>query len=156
MQIQICAVGALKQAPEKALIDKYLKLLPWSVDIREVVVDSKLPPQKRRLAETEKLAALLNEKTRSTRIALDSRGQMVSSEIFANMLQTAAERHSGKISFLIGGADGLDATLLAQADHRIAFGACTWPHLLARALLLEQLYRAYTIHTRHPYHSGHV
>lgn len=155
MQIHICAVGAMKNAPEKALMDKYLKLLPWSIDIREIMVDSKLPPTKRLAAETEKLRAAFSGKTRSTVIALDSRGQMVTSEKFAQLLSHAAERHHGKVSFLIGGADGLDASLLKDSDHVIALGACTWPHLLARTLLLEQLYRAYTIHTRHPYHSGH-
>lgn len=155
MQLQICAVGAMKNAPEKALIDKYLKLLPWPVDIREIIVDSKLPTIKRVAAETEKLRAALSGKSRSTIIALDSRGQMVTSEKFAACVQKSAQLHHGKLSFLIGGADGLDASLLKQADHVIALGACTWPHLLARALLLEQLYRAYTIHTHHPYHSGH-
>ena len=84
-------------------------------------------------------------------IALDERGKAIPSTQFAAILNHAEEQ-AQNVSLIIGGPDGLDASIRARANHVISFGAMTWPHQLARVLLAEQLYRAETILTAHPYH----
>lgn len=100
-------------------------------------------------SETARLArALPND---AVIIALDEAGEAATSEELARRL--GAWRDGGRdLFFLIGGADGLDATITARADWRLALGRLTWPHLLVRLLLVEQLYRASTILAGHPYH----
>jgi 23S rRNA (pseudouridine1915-N3)-methyltransferase len=84
-------------------------------------------------------------------VAMDLGGEAPGSEAFAALLERLAG--TGKpIAFLIGGAEGLDPAVLAQAEHRIALGPMTWPHFLVRGMLAEQLYRAQAIRQNHPYH----
>jgi 23S rRNA (pseudouridine1915-N3)-methyltransferase len=85
-------------------------------------------------------------------IAMDETGDMVTSQALAQMLSTWADDGVREVRFLIGAADGLSADERASADRRIAFGRATWPHMLARAMLVEQLYRATSISAGHPYH----
>ena len=84
--------------------------------------------------------------------ALDQHGKSLSSEAFAGEIGRLREGGNSDIAFLIGGPDGLASGLIAKADLVLAFGQMTWPHQLVRPLLLEQLYRAMTIMTGHPYH----
>ncbi len=83
---------------------------------------------------------------------LDERGKSHSSEEFASLIRKHADQGAGDIVFLIGGPDGHDATTRTKANHLIALGAMTWPHRLARIMLLEQIYRSLTIMMNHPYH----
>lgn len=154
MKIIIAAVGAMKRAPEAALMDKYIAQCPWKITVKEVDANPKLPPDKRRAAEAEKLRAALGEK-RGLLIAMDSRGKNLTSEQFAALIARAQNEGMSQVGFLIGGQDGLDVALLKDAHHTIAFGGATWPHMLARAMLAEQIYRAHCILANHPYHSGH-
>lgn len=85
-------------------------------------------------------------------IALDERGKQLDSRGFAAALGRFADDGRREIAVLIGGADGLDGETRAAADMAVSFGRLTWPHLLARVMLAEQLYRAHTILTGHPYH----
>lgn len=87
-------------------------------------------------------------------IALDERGSTPTSPEFAADLRREAEAGTRDLAFLIGGADGLDPDLRSQAAARLSFGRMVWPHLLARVMLAEQLYRATTILTGGPYHRG--
>lgn len=157
MKLLVAAVGKLKRGPELALLEKYRTLIPWTLELREVEAPPKLPPAQRMASEAEKLRAAIQGKTsRSARIiALDSRGTQVTSEAFAQLIAQAQNSAVAQLAFVIGGQDGLDPSLLKQADHRIALGAVTWPHMLARVLLFEQLYRAHAILSGHPYHGGH-
>ncbi len=82
-------------------------------------------------------------------VALDQGGSTLDSIGFAALL---ADARPGALCFLLGGAEGLDGSVLARADRVLSLGAMTWPHLLARAMLAEQLFRAYSIATGHPYH----
>ena len=85
-------------------------------------------------------------------IALDMRGKSLSSEDFAALLSRWRDEGAGDLAFAIGGAEGLDDTLCAAAALTLSLGAMTWPHMLVRVMLAEQLYRAQTILTGHPYH----
>jgi 23S rRNA (pseudouridine1915-N3)-methyltransferase len=85
-------------------------------------------------------------------IACDERGPALASRAFAQRLERLRDEGVRRLTFAIGGADGLDGRLLARASERLAFGPQTWPHALARAMLAEQIYRAVTILSGAPYH----
>ncbi len=143
MKIQIIAVGLLKSGPEKALFDQYAKRLGYKLKVVEI--DSR---QDKKIPASAYLKAL-SEKDMV--IILDEGGENLSSRCFAQKLETYIQ--SGKqLSFIIGGADGIPEEVKHVACFRISFGKLTWPHLLARVLLVEQLYRAQQITSNHPYH----
>ena len=86
--------------------------------------------------------------------ALDARGKTLDSEGFAGLLSKTAESGVAELAFLIGGADGFDPAVTERADRLLSLGPMTWPHMLVRAMLAEQLFRAQSILTGHPYHRG--
>ncbi len=154
MRVHVCAVGRLRTGPERALIDDYttrfdrtgrgLGLGPLT--ITEV--------EDRRGGGMEAEATLLDRAIPrgAVVVALDERGQVMGSPEFADRL--AGWRDSGRadVAFLIGGADGLASDLRARADLALSFGRMVWPHMLARVMLTEQLYRAASILAGSPYH----
>ena len=149
MRVTICAVGRLKSGPERDLVDKFAKRITWPFDIREVEERKKLPDAERRAREGELLAGACPDG--AVRVALDERGKSLTSAEIAEKI--GEWRDSGRdIAFLIGGADGLAPDIRESADIVLSFGAQTWPHMLARALLVEQIYRAQEILAGHPYH----
>ena len=158
MEVSILAVGRLKAGPESELCERYLqrarnsgKALGFrAFDVREIG-ESRAGRRADRIAA--EAAAILSGLPKGSRMqSLDSRGELLDSEAFAALLGSAAASASGPVVFAIGGPDGLGAEVLQAADARIAFGRVTWPHQLARILLAEQLYRAMTILSGHPYH----
>lgn len=154
MKILIAAVGKVRRSAESELITHYLKLTRWDITLRELPdAPAGLPPARRKAQEAEKLRALLGGQSRL--VALDARGSQLSSPRFCTLITDAQQSGCRQLVFAIGGQDGLDDALLSDAHARIAFGAATWPHMLARVMLCEQLYRAYTISIGHPYHTGH-
>lgn len=154
MQITVVAVGRAKHKPEAELIAHYLKQTRWDITIKEIPdAPSNLSADARRAKEAEDLRKMLTPTSRL--FVMDSTGKSLTSPQFAKLIQDAQNTSTKHAVFAIGGQDGLDATLLKQAHCTIAFGAATWPHQLLRAMLMEQLYRAYTITIGHPYHVGH-
>lgn len=158
MRIVVAAVGRLKQGPETELSERYRKRaaqtgrqLGWRdveiIEIRESRADE---AAKRMLEESIALANVIPPQ--AAIVLLEARGQTVDSPSFAAQLAKWRANDRPAALFLIGGADGLAATLQDKADLRLSFGAATWPHQLVRVMLLEQLYRAATILTGHPYH----
>lgn len=149
MRLTICTVGRLKAGPERDLIDKYAKRLHWQLDIIEVEEKRKLGAAELKSRESALLTGALPDG--AVRIALDERGKTLGSEDFAGRL--GAWRDQGRdVAFLIGGAGGLAPELRKSADLILSFGAATWPHMLARVMLVEQIYRAQEILAGHPYH----
>ena len=149
MQLTICTVGRLKAGPERSLIDKYKKRMRWTLEIVEVEERRKLSVTELKSRESDLLTGALPGGT--VRVAMDERGKTLSSQDFANKL--GAWRDQGRdIAFLIGGADGLAPEHRQGADLVLSFGAATWPHMLARVMLVEQIYRAQEILAGHPYH----
>lgn len=154
MQITIAAVGKAKHKPEAELIAHYLKQMRWDITIKEIAdAPSNLSADSRRAREAEAIGKLLTPQSRL--FVMDSTGKSLTSPQFAALIQNAQQQAIKHAVFAIGGQDGLDAALLKRAHAVIAFGAATWPHQLLRAMLAEQLYRAYTITIGHPYHTGH-
>jgi 23S rRNA (pseudouridine1915-N3)-methyltransferase len=149
MRILIAAIGKLRRCPERDIIDTYLKRMRWTVTVREFDAPGRLDPETRKQRES---ALLLDAAPDGAAlIALDRRGRTMASEAFAQ--QIGGWRDGGRTAvFLIGGAEGLDDTVLDRADLTLAFGSMTWPHMLARCMLVEQLYRSHEILSGHPYH----
>ncbi|HEX4157294.1 MAG TPA: 23S rRNA (pseudouridine(1915)-N(3))-methyltransferase RlmH [Rhizomicrobium sp.] len=160
MRIAILAAGLARGTPQNALADEYLARIRaigrqqgiTSVMVEEVAV-SKLREARARMAEEgEKLAGRIPQGAHV--IALDSGGKGMTSEAFAEMLAAMRDAGARDLVFLIGGPDGLDIGPNVKPGRSLAFGPQTWPHLLVRAMLAEQIYRALTILGNHPYHRG--
>lgn len=149
MRMTIVAAGRLKSGPEHELCQRYLKRTNWQITLKEIEEKQVTSPNQRKKKEAEKLLHAIPSS--SYIIALDEHGKTMTSQEWASMLSELEISHS-QIAFVIGGADGIDETLLKKAQRKVSFGKNTWPHMMVRAMLLEQLYRAHTILTNHPYH----
>lgn len=154
MRVQICAVGRLRTSPESALIEDYLTRFDRTgralglgpAELRDV--------EDRKGGGIDSEAALLDRATpdRAVVIALDERGKMMTSPDFAATLARFRDDGTQDLAFVIGGADGIAPSLRAKAAMSVSFGRMVWPHMLARVMLTEQLYRAATILAGSPYH----
>jgi 23S rRNA (pseudouridine1915-N3)-methyltransferase len=120
--------------------------------IVELEVRPALPPALSKAREAELILKAVP--AGAPMFALDARGEGWSSEEFAERLRGLRDAGVAELAFAIGGADGLDRSVLDRAERIMSFGRMTWPHLLARGMLLEQLYRAQQIFSGHPYHRG--
>jgi 23S rRNA (pseudouridine1915-N3)-methyltransferase len=160
MRLLIAAVGKLKRGPERELFAHYLgraatagrKLHLSPLDAIELVEAKAATAQARMQAE---VAALLAKVPASHKLMpLDPGGHALSSEAFASLLARFRDQGTEGLAFLIGGADGLSAEVVARAAKALSLGPMTLPHGLARIVLAEQIYRAMTILSGHPYHRG--
>ena len=151
MQLIISAIGRLKKGtPEDVLITSYLQKTRWSVVVKEFEEKKALSGVALKEAESH---LLLNSVPNGSKIVvLDETGKTPSSREFATLLQGWIDSGVSAISFLIGGASGHADFLRQQADYKLSFGRMTLPHILARVVLAEQIYRAKTIIDGHPYH----
>jgi 23S rRNA (pseudouridine1915-N3)-methyltransferase len=143
VKIRILAVGKLKRGPLWELIEDYKKRCRWSLTIHEIDHSDK---------GTESVQLLSQLTSEDYVIILDERGESLTSQAFSDHLDRMQVSGKSKITFIIGGAFGLDADLMERAHKKIAFGAQTWPHMFVRLMLIEQLYRAEQILNGHPYH----
>ena len=158
MRLHILAVGQGRGTPEGALVEDYLgrarasgKRLGFTAVALEEVAVSKLREARARITEEgERLAARIPPGAHV--ILLDARGKGMTSEAFAEMLAAMRDAGARDLAFLIGGPDGLDPGQTVKPSRSLAFGTQTWPHLLVRGMLAEQIYRAVTILSGHPYH----
>ena len=146
----LIAVGKLRQGPEQALFERYTTRLRPKLQMRELGEGVGSAPEIKR---REGAAMMAQIPPGAFVVALDLAGQSVSSEELAVLLGRWMAQPQ-PVVFTIGGAEGLDAAVLARAGYRLALGPMTWPHMLARVLLVEQLYRAQSIMAGHPYHRG--
>lgn len=151
MQVILAAIGKIKSgSPAAQLFDEYKKRLPWTLTLKELDEKKPLPSAQRMKREAELLLAACEGADRI--IALDERGKELSSPQFAKQIGDWQQEGMSKLAFVIGGQDGLSPELRKKAHLVLCFGKLTWPHMLVRPLLAEQLYRAHTILTNHPYH----
>jgi 23S rRNA (pseudouridine1915-N3)-methyltransferase len=158
LRLQVLCVGRLKAGPERQLVARYSERIGPAgrsiglgpIDVREIAESGARRPNDRKIDEALRLAALVSEG--SALWAVDEKGTSLTSEDFARELAKLREDGTSALAFAIGGADGLDESLRQRANRLIAFGAMTLPHQLVRGLLLEQIYRATTILSGHPYH----
>ena len=137
MLLHIVARGRIGRGPEAELVERYLRRIPWPVRVAELPdAGGKIPA--------------LDGQTRV--VMLDETGEMLGSKSFAERLGRWRDDGVRETRFLIGAADGFSDAERARADLLLSFGRMTWPHLLARAMLAEQLFRATSILANHPYH----
>lgn len=137
MLLHIVARGKIGRSPEAELVQRYLKRIAWRTKVTELPETGgnapPMPPQ-----------AIL--------VVLDERGSALSSVEFASKLEGWRDKGVREARFLIGAADGHEEAERDRADLLLSFGSATWPHMLARAMLAEQLFRATSILANHPYH----
>lgn len=152
MRIVIAAVGRLRRGPEFDLLEAYRRRMQWPVAVREVEERRPLPPAERRRREADLLRAALPKG--ATVVALDEGGTQLDSRQFAQWIDAWRNKGLRDLAFVIGGADGLDTAFREGAELKLAFGTMTWPHMLVRGMLMEQIYRAQQILAGHPYHKG--
>ena len=150
MRILICAVGKARNEPARAVYENYARLVRWPLELIEVEERKPLPTDRRRAAE----GALLLRAVPSDAVvvALDETGKSLSSRSLASHIGRWRDDGRSCIAFVIGGADGLDAAVRGRAELVLSLGALTWPHLLVRGMLAEQIYRSQQILSGHPYH----
>ena len=159
MQLIVFAVGRMKKGPERELTDRYLDRLSKAGGqvgltfggVTEIAESRAPNAELRRAEESGKCLAVLDA-TPSALIVFDETGEHLSSEQFAGWLSALRDQGSKRLVLAIGGPDGHAPELLHRADDVMALGRLTWPHQLARLLIAEQLYRATTILSGHPYH----
>lgn len=149
MRVLIAAVGKAKAGAELNLYQEYTRRLTWKVACREHVSKSQTQPQKREDESTQLLASC---KGHDRIVALDEKGKTLSSSEFADQLKQWQQQGVSSVAFMIGGSDGLSTEALQSAHLVWSFGRVTWPHMLVRGMLAEQLYRAHSIIAGHPYH----
>lgn len=158
MRISLFAVGRLKSGPEKELAERYLDRFAKAgpavglelARINEINESRSGNAETRKREEAAALDRMLGDG--AVLILLDERGKALDSPGFADLLGTIRDQGRRDLVIAIGGPDGLDPDLTAKAAHRLCFGKMTWPHQLVRVMLGEQLYRAVTILSGHPYH----
>ena len=137
MLLHIVARGKIGRSPEAELVERYLKRIAWPTKVTE------LP---------DRGGTLPSLPPNSATIVLDERGEALSSTQLAQALERWRDGGKREARFLIGAADGHADQDRKQADLLLSFGPATWPHLLARSMLAEQLFRATSILANHPYH----
>jgi 23S rRNA (pseudouridine1915-N3)-methyltransferase len=135
--LHIVARGKIGRSPEADLVDRYLQRIAWPTKVSE------LPDRGGRMPEPA---------SNSVAIVLDERGKALSSTAFARLLEGWRDNGKREARFLIGAADGHPDDVRESADLLLSFGPATWPHLMVRAMLAEQLFRAVSILANHPYH----
>lgn len=151
MRILVAAIGRARGGPEAALYDHYAaRIQRWPFSLREMEPRRKPSGASASEAEGELLLSAMPQGAHV--VALDETGRQMTSPDFATLLQTLQERACADLAFVIGGADGLSPPVRKRADTTLALGRATWPHLLVRGLLAEQIYRAQQILAGHPYH----
>lgn len=154
MRVHICAVGRLRPGPERDLLDDYLNRFDRTGQQLGLGPAAVAEVDDRKGGGMAAEAALLNRSIPkgAATIALDERGKQLASPDFAALLARWRDEGRGDAAFVIGGADGLDPALRGKADLSLSFGKMVWPHMLARVMLAEQLYRAAAILAGTPYH----
>ena len=158
MRISLFAVGRLKAGPEKELVERYFDRFAKAgpaiglelAKITEINESRAGNAETRKREEASALEKMLADG--AVLILLDERGKAVDSPAFAALLGSIRDAGKRELVIAIGGPDGLDPALALKASHQLCFGKMTWPHQLVRVMLGEQLYRAVTILSGHPYH----
>jgi 23S rRNA (pseudouridine1915-N3)-methyltransferase len=159
MRIAIAAIGRMKAGPERELVARYLDravaggrpLALTGFDVTELPESRAATAASRKIDEAKALRATLPQ---GIVVALDERGKAIGSQAFAERMLRWRDDGRPAASFVIGGADGLEPDFTAAADLVLSFSPMVWPHQLVRIMLAEQLYRATTILSGHPYHRG--
>ncbi len=149
MNIEIIAVGVLKKHPLLDLWNDYIKRSSWNITIYEIESKQKNPDKYAKEIESKIISKI---STDAYKIALDERGKSYKSVDFAKKIENLQNTGHTKLQFIIGAANGLTQEIRNKSDLLLSFGMQTWPHMLVRIMLIEQIYRTQQIISGHPYH----
>lgn len=154
MRVHICAVGRLRKGPERELYDDYLTRFDRTGRSMALGPATLIEVEDKKGGGMAAEAVLLEKAipTGSLICVMDERGDVMTSPVFADRLGGWRDQGRQDVTFVIGGADGIDPKLRARADASLSFGKMVWPHMLVRVMLAEQLYRAASILSGGPYH----
>ncbi len=150
MRVLIGAVGRARDDAHAEVYTTYAKRIRWPLSLREVEVKERLSGDRLKTAEGEKLLSLLPSGAKL--VVLDQRGRSMDTRSFSTRLGQWRDEGVADVAFLIGGADGHGEPVRTRADLLLSLGAMTWPHMMVRGMLAEQIYRAQQILAGHPYH----
>ena len=156
MRITILSIGKFENSPHKIVFENYLKRLKWKVSLRELELKNSQNLSVEKMKEGEGELILKAVKPSSKLIALDERGKEFGSIAFSKIISDFAVAGDSDLTFVIGGSDGLSPEVLKKAQLKISLSKMTFPHLMVRAILIEQLYRSQSIIAGHPYHRGYT
>ena len=152
MKITIISIGKFDNSPHRIGFDNYLKRMKWQVELKEIDLKNTKNLSSEKLKEAEFKAIISALKPNSVAIALDENGKEFGSEEFAELISNFSLHGKSALSFIIGGTDGLHSEIFQQAKVKMSLSKMTFPHLMVRVMLIEQLYRAQSIIAKHPYH----
>ena len=150
MRVNILAIGKNRQGVFKDLYEFYATRIQWEIQLVELEVQKTPDWKKQRLNETKKLLSHVPKD--SPIVVLDESGKLVTSRALSGWINNQVDNAAKDVSFLFGGAHGLDLSAISYPSLMISLGRVTWPHLMIRGMIAEQLYRAQQILKNHPYH----
>lgn len=150
-RLTIISIGKFKTSPLKEVFDDYKKQLKTPLELVEIEVKSSISEDKESRKNREGVAIIAKIPKESLVAILDERGVEYKSPLFAKEIEKSLVNYPS-ITFIIGGADGLCDEIKNMAKMKISFGPMVWPHMLVRVMLIEQIFRAFSILSGHPYH----
>jgi 23S rRNA (pseudouridine1915-N3)-methyltransferase len=150
MNIEIISIGKFRNSPQKEIFELYKKRCSWNIKLKELEVKSGSNPET--IKEKEGDLILSSVPSSAKIILLDETGKNLSSKEFAGLIQNFRNNSVSNLAFIIGGADGTSIKVKQKADIILSLGKLTFPHMMVRSILSEQLYRAFSIINNHPYH----
>jgi len=152
MNINIISIGKFGKSDLSSLFNNYVKKTSWKISLTELEIKNSNSLEITKKKDLEAKLILKNINKSSKVIILDENGKQHKSKEFATLLNNFAINGDSNITFVIGGADGLSDEILKMSNNKISFSKMTFPHLMVRVMLAEQLYRAVLIINNHPYH----
>jgi 23S rRNA (pseudouridine1915-N3)-methyltransferase len=152
MKLTIISIGKFENSPHRTVFETYLKRLKWKIELKEFELKNSqnFSVEKIKKCEGELILKALHPSSKL--IVLDENGKQFKSRDFAKLISDFAVRGDSDLTFVIGGANGLSDEVLKKSSLKVSLGLMTFPHLMVRSILVEQLYRASTIIDGHPYH----
>ncbi len=151
MKFNIISIGKFKEESYEKLFYEYKKRMNFDIQLKELILKKNYSGEK--LKEEEGKLLMQNcSSNNSKTIVLDERGKIISTIDFYNIIVNYQNDGINDINFIIGGAEGLSQEVRNEADFILSFGKMVFPHLMVRVMLIEQLYRVYTLQSGHPYH----
>ena len=150
MKINILSIGKFRNNPQKVIFDEYLCRIGWNLLLKEIEVKESFKGNK--LKDREGQLIIDNIANFSRVILLDEAGQNFTSRQIAQMIVDCQNQSYHNLVFIIGGVCGVSKSVIDRADTILSFGKITMPHMMVRSILIEQIYRSYTITNNHPYH----
>lgn len=152
MKINIISIGKFKNVSYETLFNEYRKRMDFNINLKELVLKKNLEGERLKEEEGKLLLQNINTSGNSRTIVLDERGKIITTPEFANLITNYQNNSISELNFIIGGADGLSQDVRDKADYILSFGKMVFPHIMVRLMLIEQLYRVWTLQNGHPYH----